>query len=174
MLKKQTRRVRYLLENDCEHNKNEVFLWVYENFPRLEESVFGCCKDLGRNKRKINEYFELFDEALQKKIPESASQIEELFDQVNTNHSVNVGNASHFKSLFALCICKNIFDCFEGQDGGKLCRIKSLFSSFDQMPSVSSQAQFRKNRTELILCKDPDRLYPKLTEKTLHIMLCQF
>lgn len=166
-LVKQIKRIRKTLENDVFPERNEVFLWTSENFARLEETVVNGCK-FTKSKRKsdLKDFFYIFDDILMKNLPETKEEIEACFDNVNQKEEVKIENASCFKTLFSLAICKNIADCFENQSDFEPDRIKRLFAVLDTMPCVENSAQFRNNICELVLCRDPYNLYTNLSDAT--------
>lgn len=178
------KRIYYLshLVNKCEKNeedyKNNCYIYLADNYSRLEESLKDAAHKMFRLKRIstsgfTSRYLKIFCRYIHgNSLPCNTEELKEFFETVNANDDYpglcdTVNMLMYYRSAVILAI----FDVFEKilkEDAGKEDehRLEELFLSYEAVKNFDEKEYISTHPAEKILCNDPEGLYIKLSENT--------
>ncbi len=174
--------VRNLVKNESDFSEygrdsEGMRRWLYDNFPRLEETVRSEISQLWhifkfRSNKKILFFYNVFLRLSQKALQLEEKDVDLVFRMCNEHgDGLELKEARSLPCIFRIAVCVRICECFdEAASGGNgkdlLSETEHLFYSLDNLLTFSEQDALRYNAVEKMLRKDPAGLYTKLTEKT--------
>ena len=159
-------------------DKDNISIWLYENFPRLEQISKNDVKTVlhmgflqGRDGFPL--FFFVFTRVLCKCTEISAKNADCIFEKCNNyGKGLDLKNGRSLLYLFRLAVCVRLCECFEdaARDGGGerdiLSEIENLFSTLDVLTGFSDERVVKNNPVEKVLLTDPADLYSNLTDET--------
>lgn len=174
--------VRNLVKNEndfSEYGRDSegMRLWLYDNFPRLEETVKSDITGLWHifkfhSNKKMLFFYNVFLRLSQKALKLEEKDVDLVFRKCNEyGNGLELREAKSLPYIFRIAVCVRICECFDeaalgGNGKDLLSETEHLFYSLDNLLTFSEQDALRHNAVEKMLEKDPAGLYESLTEKT--------
>ncbi|MBO4950032.1 MAG: hypothetical protein J6E38_03335 [Clostridia bacterium] len=160
----------------CRPEREEAARWMYENFPRLEETAkndISVLKRLPRLAAKGKEllFCRAFSYILDKNKSLCRDEITEIFKTCNEcGTGVSLQDTESLIPLFRLSLTLKICKSFLGNNSdtarNAAGEIRDLFVTLDELSFVDAERIFESNGVEKILRSDPFCLYSRLTGET--------
>ena len=183
LVSKKLKSVRELLKkrdgfSEYGRDGGNISLWLYENFPRLEQTSKNDVKTLARmgflqGGNGLPRYYSVFSRLLFKELNIDERDTDRIFEICNNHqYGLDLKNAISLLCLFRLSVCVRICECFDeafNDSGGErdlLYEIEKLFLLLDVLLRFGDERAIRNNPVEKMLVSDPERLYENLTDET--------